>query len=68
MACQKTRLSNVLIPGAVKLIFFPLLCGVPCIIMPRFDPVQFCANIQKYKITVSLIVPPVLVLMARHPG
>ncbi|KAK7444255.1 hypothetical protein VKT23_015265 [Stygiomarasmius scandens] len=71
MSYESDRVLAILpmyhIYGAVKLIFFPLLCGVPCIIMPRFDPVQFCANIQKYKITVSLIVPPVLVLMARHP-
>ncbi|THU85047.1 AMP binding protein [Dendrothele bispora CBS 962.96] len=53
--------------GAVKLIFFPLLCGTPCIIMPRFDPEQFCANIQRYKVSTALIVPPVLVVMARHP-
>lgn len=36
--------------------------------MSRFDPVQFCANIEKYKITIALIVPPVLVVLARHPG
>lgn len=34
----------------------------------RFDPVQFCANIEKYRITVSLVVPPVLVVLARHEG
>lgn len=36
--------------------------------MQRFDPVQFCANIERYKITCSLVVPPVLVVLARHPG
>ena len=52
----------------MKLLHFPFGVGAPVAIMSRFDPVQFCANIEKYKITFSLIVPPVLVVLARHPG
>ncbi|KAF9038747.1 hypothetical protein BJ165DRAFT_1553573 [Panaeolus papilionaceus] len=51
--------------GAVKLLLFPLKAGLPVAIMTRFDPLQFC---EKYKITISLIVPPVMVVLARHPG
>ena len=36
--------------------------------MQSFDPVQFCANIERYRVNRSLIVPPVLVVLARHPG
>ena len=36
--------------------------------MQRFDPVQFCANIERYKIQRAFVVPPVLVVLARHPG
>jgi acyl-CoA synthetase (AMP-forming)/AMP-acid ligase II len=54
--------------GAVKLVHFPFTTGTPVYIMPRFDPVQFLANIQKYRITSSLIVPPVLVVLARLPS
>lgn len=54
--------------GAVKLVHFPFICGIPVAIMPRFDPVQFCANVERYKATVALVVPPVLVVLARHPG
>ena len=54
--------------GAVKLLHFPFVHGTPVAIMARFDPVQFCANIERYKITDSLIVPPVLVVLNRHPG
>ncbi|PPQ66308.1 hypothetical protein CVT24_007305 [Panaeolus cyanescens] len=54
--------------GAVKLLLFPLKAGLPVAIMTRFDPVQFCANIQRYNITISLIVPPVMVVLARHPA
>ena len=54
--------------GAVNLIHYPFAIGLPVYIMPRFDAVQFCTNIQKYQITVSLVVPPVLVFLSRHPG
>ncbi|EAU91467.1 AMP binding protein [Coprinopsis cinerea okayama7 len=54
--------------GAIKLLHHPFLCGAPLVIMSRFDPVQFCANIEKYKITMALIVPPVLVVLSRHPA
>ncbi|KAF8161247.1 AMP binding protein [Crassisporium funariophilum] len=53
--------------GAVKLLHFPFRSGAPVAVMPRFDPEQFCANIDRYKITTALVVPPVLVLLARHP-
>jgi acyl-CoA synthetase (AMP-forming)/AMP-acid ligase II len=35
--------------------------------MPRFDLVKFCEAIQKYKVTIAHVVPPVLVLMAKEP-
>ncbi|KAG6836557.1 hypothetical protein H0H93_006784 [Arthromyces matolae] len=54
--------------GAVKLLHFPFVCGVPVIIMQRFDPVKFCQYVARYKISFSLIVPPVLVVLARHPA
>jgi len=61
--------DNLLIEtGAIKLLHFPFYCGTPVVIMNRFDPVQFCAIIEKYRVTVSFIVPPVLVVLARHPG
>ena len=55
-------------PGAVKLMLFPFFCGAAVIVMHRFDPIGFCSNIKKYQITFALVVPPVLVLMAKHSG
>ncbi|KAJ3829638.1 AMP binding protein [Lentinula raphanica] len=52
--------------GLVKLLLFPFLVGVSTILLPQFEPLKFCQAIQRYKITVTLIVPPVLVVMARH--
>ncbi|KAG6816577.1 hypothetical protein H0H87_004877 [Tephrocybe sp. NHM501043] len=54
--------------GAVKLVHFPMICGIPVVIMPRFEPEKFCANIERYRITTALIAPPVLVVLARHPA
>lgn len=54
--------------GAIKLLHFPFTLGCPTIIMPQFDPAKFCAHIERFKITIALVVPPVLVALARHPG
>ncbi|KAJ7199315.1 AMP binding protein [Mycena haematopus] len=51
-----------------QVVQLPLVLGLPVIIQPRFEPNEFCANIEKYKITHSLIVPPILVVLARHPA
>lgn len=48
--------------------FLQLTLGIPVVISPPFNPEEFCSYIQKYKITASLIVPPVLVLLASHPA
>ncbi|KAL0581335.1 hypothetical protein V5O48_000711 [Marasmius crinis-equi] len=52
--------------GFAKALLFTFHAGVPTVIQQRFEPVEFCANIEKYKITIALVVPPVLVLLARH--
>ncbi|KAJ7108782.1 AMP binding protein [Mycena epipterygia] len=51
-----------------QVLHLPLIDGLPVIIQQRFEPVEFCANIAKYKATYSLIVPPILVVLARHPA
>ena len=37
------------------------------IILPKFDLVPFCELVQRYKATVSLLVPPIALLLARQP-
>ncbi|KAJ7829703.1 AMP binding protein [Mycena leptocephala] len=54
--------------GVSNLLSFSLTVGCPVIIQTRFEPVSFCANIEKYKIAFAFIVPPVLVVLARHPA
>lgn len=52
----------------MKILHYPFTLGVPVVFQPRFDPELFCAAIQRYKITSVLVAPPVLVVLARHPG
>jgi len=52
--------------GAVMLVHFPFYVGVPVVVQPRFEPVALCANIERYKVTTLFVVPPVLVVLARH--
>ncbi|KIY63213.1 AMP binding protein [Cylindrobasidium torrendii FP15055 ss-10] len=67
---QKTA-SGVLpffhIYGAVNLFLLPLRAGFATAVQPRFDPEQFCANIQRYRVAFCLLVPPIMNMLARHP-
>ncbi|KAF9790975.1 AMP binding protein [Thelephora terrestris] len=54
--------------GAVLLLPFMLLVGSPVVIMPQFEPEAFCQNIEKYKVSMSLIVPPVCLAIIHHPA
>ncbi|GJJ12620.1 hypothetical protein Clacol_006863 [Clathrus columnatus] len=54
--------------GLVKLLLVPFVAGCPQVIMSQFNPVDFCANVERYKVTAALIVPPILVVLANHPA
>lgn len=47
---------------------FALLTGSPVALMPQFDPESFCRNIERYKVAMALIVPPVCLAILHHPG
>ncbi|KAG1740860.1 AMP binding protein [Suillus paluster] len=54
--------------GGVKLLHMPLFLGAPSVVMAGFDPDGFCAAIARYRVTVGFVVPPMLVVFARHPA
>lgn len=56
------------IAGAVLLLPFATMVGAPVVIMPQYEPDAFCRNIEKYKVTMSLVVPPVCLAILHHPG
>ncbi|CAE6488969.1 unnamed protein product, partial [Rhizoctonia solani] len=54
--------------GCVNVVHYSFTLGIPVVISPPFNPDEFCSFVEKYRITASLIVPPVLVLLASHPA
>ncbi|KAK0484057.1 AMP binding protein [Armillaria novae-zelandiae] len=53
--------------GATSLLFQGQKLGLTIVIQKRFDPIGFCSDIQKYKVTTVTVVPPVLVFLSQHP-
>ena len=41
--------------------------GVPLIVMPRFDLEKFCKLVQIHAVSFAYIVPPVALLLSKHP-
>ncbi|KAJ3923799.1 AMP binding protein [Lentinula edodes] len=54
--------------GAVSGLLFPIFCGTTTVIMARFDLIDFCVAVERYRITAVLVVPPVMLAIARHPA
>ncbi|KAF9243124.1 AMP binding protein [Melanogaster broomeanus] len=52
--------------GAIKLLHLPLFLGTPTVITAGFDPERFCEAVERYKASIVLVVPPMLVVFARH--
>lgn len=44
-----------------------LIAGSKCIVFPQFEEKAFLETIQKYKIEVLTLVPPLMVFLAKHP-
>ncbi|KAF2102712.1 putative 4-coumarate-CoA ligase [Rhizodiscina lignyota] len=42
--------------------------SIPVYIMPKFDFIKMLENIQRFKITVLTLVPPIVVALAKHPA
>jgi acyl-CoA synthetase (AMP-forming)/AMP-acid ligase II len=53
--------------GLVVVLNMGLHTGSTIVLMPRFDLEQFLAAIQKYRITLSHIVPPIVLKLAKDP-
>jgi acyl-CoA synthetase (AMP-forming)/AMP-acid ligase II len=68
---DKDRILGVLpffhIFGLSVVIHMSLYWGIPLTVMSKFDLPLFCDVVQKHKISFSCLVPPILVLLAKHP-
>jgi acyl-CoA synthetase (AMP-forming)/AMP-acid ligase II len=53
--------------GLNHIVHTTIYYGVPLYVMPRFDLEKFCQTIEKYKITYTCLVPPMVLLLAQSP-
>ncbi|UZJ57492.1 hypothetical protein CBS101457_006812 [Exobasidium rhododendri] len=53
--------------GLAKFLHLGFFYGMKVIVLPKFDLVVFLEAIQSYKITLAPLVPPICVLLAKHP-
>lgn len=53
--------------GLNVLIHQPLFSGVPTLVLQRFDLERWCSLVQDHQITFSYIVPPIVLLLCKHP-
>ena len=53
--------------GMVVIMSWALYKGATVVTMPRFDMEQFLGTMQKYAITNAILVPPIILGLAKHP-
>ncbi|KAH7401918.1 4-coumarate-CoA ligase-like protein [Phaeosphaeria sp. MPI-PUGE-AT-0046c] len=53
--------------GLTCLIHQSLFSGLQLVVMPKFDLEDFCRFIQDLKVTFAYVVPPVVLLLGKHP-
>ena len=53
--------------GLVILMNLGLYCGATTVTMPRFGLREFLRVIQDYRITRAMVVPPIVLALAKHP-
>lgn len=54
--------------GLNVLIHLPLRTGVETLVLSRFEIEKFCRAIQDQKVTYAYIVPPMVLLLCKHPA
>ncbi|KAI9474120.1 MAG: hypothetical protein EXX96DRAFT_529259 [Benjaminiella poitrasii] len=52
--------------GLAAILHSALYWGIPVYVLPRFDLKKFCETVEKYKITIAPLVPPVYLLLAKE--
>ncbi|KAF2266284.1 4-coumarate-CoA ligase 2 [Lojkania enalia] len=71
LSWEKDRLLAFLpffhIYGLTCLIHQSLYSGFQLVVMPKFDLEDFCRIIQEHKVTFAYVVPPVVLLLSKHP-
>lgn len=53
--------------GLTCILHHALYRGFNCVVMPKFDIESWCRIVQDEKITYAYVVPPVVLLLSKHP-
>ncbi|EPQ26684.1 uncharacterized protein PFL1_05663 [Pseudozyma flocculosa PF-1] len=53
--------------GLIKLMHHPFSLGMKVVVLPKFGLDIFCAKVEEYRATAALVVPPVLLQLAKSP-
>ena len=53
--------------GMVVTLFSSLYAGTKLITLPKFEPESFLSTIEKYRVNIAHLVPPLIVFLAKHP-
>lgn len=54
--------------GSSTIVYFQIFCGCPILVVPKFGFTSFLGSIQKYRVATLFVVPPMLVLLCKHPA
>ncbi|MEJ8855527.1 AMP-binding protein [Variovorax robiniae] len=53
--------------GLLAFVCMTVLRGSTCVTMPRFDLEQFLQLIERHRVTSLMVVPPIVLALAKHP-
>ena len=53
--------------GLTCIMHFATYLGTLCVVMPKFAIEDWCSIVQKERITFAFVVPPVVLLLSKHP-
>jgi len=54
--------------GLVVNLHFLLFCGLGIVVIPRFEFLKFLESIKRHRVTHILAVPPMVLLLCKHPA
>ncbi|GAA5881995.1 hypothetical protein JCM16303_003499 [Sporobolomyces ruberrimus] len=53
--------------GLTKLLHWPVMMGTPVLVMPKYELKQLCQLVERHKVTILMLVPPIALALARDP-
>ena len=53
--------------GMVVVLFSSLLAGSKTVVLPQFVPETFLSSIEKYRVNIAHVVPPLVIFFGKHP-